>query len=141
SRSDLPRQALPAHDPSTPGPAASALSGPALSWNPHELTLRRPLAARRLPPPRRGVGDTADPRRVPGSTARRAGAGRGARAHGGAPVAGGPAVRGGAALRGGSALRRGPPVEHDPPRPPAEVAQAPHPADRPATVGPGAGAA
>src|SRR5699024_5904705 len=34
-----------------------------------------------------------------------------------------------------------PPVEHEPPLPPAEVAQAPHPADRPAPFGPGAGPA
>src|SRR5699024_1960934 len=34
-----------------------------------------------------------------------------------------------------------PPVEHEPPLPPAEVAQAPHPADRPAPFGPGAGSA
>src|SRR5699024_5904704 len=101
------RQVLLAHDPPTPGPAASALSGPALSWNPHELTLRRPLAARRLPPPRRGVGvgDPADPRRVPDGTARRAGTGRGARARGGAPAARGAAVRAGASPRRGTARR------------------------------------
>src|SRR5699024_2328236 len=34
-----------------------------------------------------------------------------------------------------------PHAEHDLPRPPAEVAQAPHPADRPALVAPGVGAA
>src|SRR5699024_2416944 len=73
---------------------------PCLSWNPHELSLRRPFAARRLPPPRRGLGHPGHPR--PGAPGGLRGAARR-----GARRCGGTAVRRGSPRGRGTAGRRG----------------------------------